>query len=74
MAEDKNGLIIRLFEPTGKIRTTQLSIPGLDMSFDVSLGAFEIKTLGVDLETKEIYERDLMEKKLKSQGSLFKPE
>jgi alpha-mannosidase len=74
MAEGRNWLVLRLFEPTGRIRTTQVTIPCLNLSFDVSLGAFEIKTLSVDLGTKEIFELDLVERKLKSQGLLFKPE
>ncbi len=74
MAEDKNWLVFRLFEPTGRIRKTQVAIPGLKMVFDLSLGAFEIKTIAVDLGSKEMFELDLVERKLKTQGSLFKPE
>jgi len=74
MAEDKNWLVFRLFEPTGRIRKTQVAIPGLNMAFDLSLGAFEIKTIAVDLGSKEMFELDLVERKLKTQGSLFKPE
>ena len=74
MAEDKNWLVFRLFEPTGRIRRTRVAIPGLNMTFDLSLGAFEIKTIAVDLGSKEMFELDLVERKLKTQGSLFKPE
>ncbi len=74
MAEDKNWIVFRLFEPTGRIRKTQVAIPGLNMDFDLSLGAFEIKTIAVDLGSKEMFELDLVERKLKTQGSLFKPE
>jgi alpha-mannosidase len=74
MAEDKNWLVFRLFEPTGRSRKTKMTIPGLNMDFDLSFDAFEIKTIAVDLGSKEIFELDLIEKKLKSQGSLFKTE
>jgi len=71
MAEDKNWLVCRLFEPTGKNRKTTVAFPALDIRFDVSLEAFEIKTIGVDLTSRAVFELDLMEKKDRSQGSLF---
>jgi len=74
MAEDKNWLVFRLFEPTGKARKTQISIPRLNMECGLSMSAFEIKTIAVDLGTKEMFELDLIERKLKTQGSLFKTE
>jgi alpha-mannosidase len=63
-AEDKNWLILRLFEPTGEQRSTKFTIPGRSLSFEVTLGGFEIKTMAVDLETDEIFELDLLERKL----------
>jgi alpha-mannosidase len=66
MAEDKNWLVFRLFEPTGKGRMTHVAIPGLNMEFGLSLRAFEIKTIAVDLGTKEMFELDLIERKLKT--------
>jgi alpha-mannosidase len=74
IAEDKNWLIVRLFEPTGKARETKMAIPCLGLECRVSLGPFEIKTIAVDLGTKKIFESDLIEKKLKKQGALFKTE
>jgi alpha-mannosidase len=74
MAEDKNWLVFRLFEPTGKSRKTHVAIPILNMEFDLSLGGFEIKTIAVDLGSKEMFELDLVERKLKTQGSLFRTE
>lgn len=68
MAEEKNWLIIRLFEPTGKQRETQVKIPCLNLSFNLSLKGFEIKTMAVDLAKKEVFEVDLMERKLKENG------
>ncbi len=64
MAEENNWLLIRLFEPTGGERKTDVSIPCLHLYFEVKLQGFEIKTMAVDLESKEIFEVDLMEKRL----------
>lgn len=64
MAENENRLVIRLFEPTGKKRSTRVDIPSLNLSFDVSLGKFEIKTFSIDLKSKEIRETDLLERRL----------
>lgn len=60
-AEDGRGYIIRLFEPTGQARTTTLAIPALNLTADVALGAFEIKTLFLDPLASTLTEGDLME-------------
>jgi alpha-mannosidase len=64
MAEENNWLVLRLFEPTGEERKTVVSIPCLNLSFEVKLQGFEIKTMAVDLDSKEIFEVNLMEKRL----------
>lgn len=64
MGERKNWLILRLFEPTGKARKTEVKIPALDFSVNVTLSPFEIKTLAMDLKTKTIAETDLLENEL----------
>jgi alpha-mannosidase len=64
MAEENKWLLIRLFEPTGEERKTGVSVPCLHLSFEVKLQGFEIKTMAVDLDSKEIFEVDLMEKRL----------
>ncbi len=64
IAEGDDRLILRLFEPTGEPRTTTITVPPLDLRFDVALGAFEIKTLAVDLKTRTVEETDLLERKL----------
>jgi alpha-mannosidase len=74
LAEQKKWLLVRLFEPSGKRRKTRVSIPSLSLDFDVTLDSFELKSLAVDLETKEVFEVDLMERKLGKQGLLFKAE
>ncbi len=71
LAEDRNWLVVRLFEPTGKSRKTRIDIPCLDMDFELSLGPFEIKTVAVDLGSRKTFELDVIERKLKSQGDLF---
>ena len=63
-AEDKNWLILRLFEPTGEQRSTKVTISGRSLPFEVTLGGFEIKTMAVDLDTDEVFEVDLLERKL----------
>jgi alpha-mannosidase len=74
MAEEKDWLVCRLFEPTGKSRKTKVTIHPLNIHFDVTMGAFEIKTVAVDLGSKEMFELDLAERRLRTQGPLFKPE
>ena len=60
-AEDGNDLIIRLFEPTGVERTTELDMPFLQARTKVSLKGFEIKTLRYLRKTKEFRNVDLLE-------------
>ncbi len=61
-AEDGNGWIVRLFEPSGSAQTVELDMPALGIKTTQSLAPFEIKTLRVDPKTKSIIETDLMEK------------
>jgi len=60
-AEGGQGIVVRLFEPTGQKRTTTLSLPGMGLKQRVSLNAFEIKTLIVDAASGEVEETNLME-------------
>lgn len=64
LAEDDDRLVIRLFEPTGMRRSTRVRVPALDLSFDVSLGPHEIKTLVVDPATLDVVETDLLEREV----------
>jgi len=59
-AEDGNGFVIRLFEPTGQPRRTTLTVPSLDLAVDLELGGFEIKTLRLDPVAGTITEADLL--------------
>jgi alpha-mannosidase len=60
-AQDGQELVIRLFEPTGKARTTTLSVPAFGVSQAVRLGRFEIKTLRIS-RTGQVVETDLLER------------
>ena len=62
MSEDNNRLIVRLFEPTGNPRKTIVTIPIWDMDFEISLNAFEIKTIAVDISSKTYSKVDLLER------------
>jgi alpha-mannosidase len=64
MAENHQWLILRLFEPTGKERQTRITIPYLDLGFDVSLKPFEIKSLAVDIQSMNVFSIDLLERVL----------
>ncbi len=63
VSEDGRALVVRLFEPTGMARTTTLRIPALSVEADVHMGAFEIRTLSVNLATGSVAEADLLERR-----------
>ena len=60
-ADCGEGIIVRLYEPTGKPRSTTLSLPAVGMKTKVTLGAFEVKTLLADLAAKTFSEVNLLE-------------
>jgi len=60
--ETGGDFVIRMFEPTGKERSTTLSIPMLKIKKTIKFTKFEIKTLRVNVKTKTIREVGLMEK------------
>jgi len=60
-AEDGRDLIARLFEPTGKPRTTTFAVPAWGISIDVAMNPFELKTLRINLETCRSREVSLLE-------------
>ncbi|MHB9038159.1 MAG: glycoside hydrolase family 38 N-terminal domain-containing protein [Armatimonadota bacterium] len=62
LSEDGNSLIMRLFEPTGKARQTIITLPFIELQYKVSLSAFEIKTLRVDVGSATVDEVDLVER------------
>jgi alpha-mannosidase len=60
-AERGEDYIIRLFEPTGKNRSTTLVLPPLGLKKKIDLTGFEIKTLKVNARKKTLKEVSLME-------------
>ncbi len=64
-AEDSADLVIRLFEPTGRPRTTTLTLPFAGARTRIALGPFEIKTLVFSPRTRRFRETDLLERPLR---------
>jgi len=64
MSEDGTRLVVRLFETTGTGRRVVVRVPALDLSFDVALGGFELKTLAIDPASGSVTETDLLERNL----------
>jgi alpha-mannosidase len=61
-AENGEGWIIRLFEPTGRHQKTRLRIlAGKPVRKTVTLQPFEIKTLKIDPTFRSVVETNLME-------------
>ncbi len=63
-AEHQNWLVLRLFEPTGEDAETLVTLPHLDVAFEVALSGFELKSYAVDHKTKEVFEIDLLERRI----------
>ncbi|RAP77374.1 glycoside hydrolase family 38 C-terminal domain-containing protein [Paenibacillus montanisoli] len=59
--ERGDDYVVRLFEPTGSPRETELEIPLLGISRAVSLTPFEVKTFRVSVGSRTIAEAPLME-------------
>ncbi len=60
-AEDGDDLILRLFEPTGRPRTTTASLPFASARTEVRMSGFEIKTLRFRRRDRSFVETDLLE-------------
>ncbi len=69
-SEDGDDVIIRLFEPTGKKRTTVLSLPFILFKKRLTLSAFELKTLRVNPRTRKLTEVNLLENPLSGRPSV----
>jgi alpha-mannosidase len=59
---DGESVVVRLFEPTGRKRRTTLRLPAAGIERKVELGAFEVKTLTIALDSGAVRETDLMER------------
>ena len=60
-AEDNDDLIIRLFEPTGRRRSTTLSMPMVGAKTRIRLSPYEIRTLRWSARRRRFREVDLLE-------------
>jgi len=61
-AEDASGdLILRLFNPTDRLRRTTLTLPHLRLKKRLLLKRYEILTLRVDVKTRKAVEANLIE-------------
>ncbi len=61
-AHDNDALILRLFNPTARKRTTTLTVPSLGVREKLALNAFEIRTLRVEREGGKVREVNLLER------------
>lgn len=59
--EQGDDYIVRLFEPTGSSRETEVALPSLGLSFNVALQPFEVKTYRVSANEGTVAETSLME-------------
>jgi alpha-mannosidase len=60
-AENGEGYILRLFEPTGAARSARVRLPRLGIEQTVEFGGFEVKTLRLDSTIPTLQETDLLE-------------
>jgi alpha-mannosidase len=60
-AEEGDDLIVRLFEPTGRARSTTLSLANPSVRTRIEVGPFEIKTLRINRRTGSMREVNLLE-------------
>ena len=61
-AEIGEDSVIRLFNPTADSRKTTLALPSIAFSREFELSGYEIKTVRINLKTKEVTEVDLTER------------
>ncbi len=73
LAEASDRLILRLYNPLPGPRATTVILPPLDLAFDLTLGAFEIRTLLIDPDTREVFEADLLERELPLEQTTDQP-
>jgi alpha-mannosidase len=66
-ADEKNSLIIRLFESMGRKKKIKINLPVIQRECELFFNPFEIKTIGIDLDSKQIFFTDLLERKNGSQ-------
>jgi len=60
-AQEGDDLVVRLFEPTGRSRSTTLSLASPSVRIRIEMGPFEIKTLRIDRHAGSVREVNLLE-------------
>jgi alpha-mannosidase len=60
-SQQGNDLVVRLFEPTGKDRSTRLLLPSMNLDQTVEFKGFEIKTLLINTVNQTVTEANLLE-------------
>ncbi|MBN2210459.1 MAG: alpha-mannosidase [Sedimentisphaerales bacterium] len=60
-AQKGNDVVIRLFNPLARKKTVKVHLPIINKIYKTQLGKFEIKTLKINLKTKNIKEVNLLE-------------
>ena len=58
---DGKDLVVRLFEPTGRRRSTTLSVPCSSVRKQIDMGPVEIKTLRINRQTGRVDDVNLLE-------------
>lgn len=64
-AEQSEDYIVRLFEPTGRARATEVEVPALGLRWNVALCAFEVKTFRLSPQSGSVADVSLLEEDLK---------
>lgn len=64
-SETGRKLVVRLFEPTGRARTSGLELPFAGVRAKLAFAPFQIKTLLIDPRRRSLAETDLLERPLK---------
>lgn len=62
LADDGEGWIARVFNPTAFSRQSVLELPALGVRQTLTFGAFELKTLRISADGRTVGETDLLEK------------
>jgi len=64
MSDDGKGIVFRIFNPLERKVHAKLAFPAFRQEYEMDLIGMDFKTMVIDARTNEIYEADLMERKL----------
>ncbi|OCT15724.1 alpha-mannosidase [Paenibacillus pectinilyticus] len=59
--QSEDTYILRLYEPTGQVRSTVVRIPSMNLEMRLDFNGFEVKTCKLDIDTRSLIECELME-------------